>query len=102
MWRWRASPGSGPGGAAAVAGGLDTLDDAGGVAAAAGHVVLHGPDLAPAIRHRLRDVALELADQARRVGAGARRSERDAALEGELAQVALLVRRRGGFGGVGV
>src|SRR4051812_37936976 len=99
MWRWRSSPTSRPRGAAAVPGGLHALDHAGGVAAAAGHLVLHGPDFAPAIRRRVGRAALELADQPRRLRARARRGERHAPLEGELAQIALLARRRGGSGG---
>ena len=46
-----------------VAGRLDALDDPGVVAAAAGHVVLDGADLAAAVGDRLGRAALERVDQ---------------------------------------
>src|SRR3954454_23353863 len=111
MWRWRASPASGPGGllpypvvstasitpAASPGPGGMSCGAAPGV-----QVFLQGADHAPAILRRVGRAALELADQPRRLRPGARRSERDAPLEGELAQRALLAWCRGRCCGVGV
>ena len=65
--------------------GVNAVDDLGGIAAAASHVVLDGADLATAVGDRIGLAALELIDRARRLGAGLGDDERDAALDGELA-----------------
>jgi hypothetical protein len=72
------------------------MDDPGGVAAVAGHVVLDGADLAAAVGDRLGAPALERVDRARRLGTRLGIHEADAALEREPAQIALLAggRRR--------
>ena len=72
------------------------MDDPGGVAAVAGHVVLDGADLAAPVSDRLRAPALERVDRARRLRSCPWDHEADAALERELAQIALLAggRRR--------
>jgi hypothetical protein len=87
---------------AAVPGCLAPLDHSRAVAEAAGHVVLHGADLAATVGRAVGGAALELVDQARGLKAGARRYERDAALHRELAQVALLARRGWRSGGLWV
>ena len=70
------------------------MDDPGGVAAVAGHVVLDGADLAPPFSDRLGAPALERVDRARRLRSRLGHDEADAALERELAQIALLARGR--------
>ena len=93
-------PASLPGRAASVAGRLEALDDAGVVPAAAGHVVLDGADLAAAVGDRLGGAALERVDRARGLHAACcGGDEGDAALDCELAQVALLARCRWRSGG---
>jgi hypothetical protein len=80
----------------------DALDDLHVIAAAAGHVVLDRADLAALIGDRVGTPPPEGVDCARRLRTGHRDDERDAALDGELAQVALLAgrgRRSRGLGG---
>src|SRR5205809_5321266 len=74
---------------------VDAVDHLRVVPAVAGHVVLHGADLALAVGSRVGLAALERVDRARRLGPRLGDDEADAAGECELAQVALLAGGRG-------
>jgi hypothetical protein len=84
--------------AGSVAGGL-VLAHACGVADAGLQVAADGLELARAVAGQVGGPALELVDQARGLRLGLRRRERDAALQGQAAQVGLLPGSRWWAGG---
>src|SRR4051812_31254444 len=69
---------------------VDAVDHLGVVPAPGCEVILYGPDLATAVGGRIGLAALERVDRARRLGPRLGDNEADAALQGELARVALL------------